>query len=167
MREKFLASLHNQIRQARIMFGYLYSVLPSSNNQIGNLPYWLLLISVVSIFNSVQSYSKDLTLTRRVYERNAASIDKGAQVTNLSARTFGTWTFLASIVRLYAAYNVNNRAVYELAQFTFLIAGLHFGSEWLVFKTCNFGKGLFGPLFVSSMSLFWMFQQKSFYTSIH
>lgn len=29
---------------------------------------------------------------------------------------------------------------------TFALAGFHFGSEWLYFKTVKFGKGLAGPL---------------------
>lgn len=144
------------------MFGYLYAFLPQPAKQ-GYLPHWLLFISVVSLFNSVQTYSSDLTLTRKVYEKEATSKNKGPQVTNLGARTFGTWTCVASLVRLYAAYNVNNKPVYELAQFTFLIAALHFGSEWLVFKTCQMGKGLLGPVIVSTVSLIWMYKQKLYY----
>lgn len=145
------------------MFEYLNAWAPRTGIYGGYLPHWLLFISVVLLFNSVQTYSKDLTLTRRVYETQASSVDAGPQVTHLSARTFGTWTFVASIVRLYAAYNIGNRAVYELAQVTFFIAGLHFGSEWLVFRTCKFGKGLLGPLVVSTTSLIWMYRFKLYY----
>ena len=123
----------------------------------GKLPYWLLFISVVSIFNSLQTYQKDLTLTKRVY--NA----KPQQVTNLSARTFGTWTLITSIVRLYGAYYITNPQVYQLTQFTFGVAAVHFVSEWLIYRTTLLGKGLAGPLIVSSLSLGWMWMYKDFY----
>lgn len=123
----------------------------------GKLPYWLLFISIVSIFNSLQTYQKDLTLTKRVY--NA----KPQQVTNLSARTFGTWTLITSIVRLYGAYYITNPQVYQLTQFTFGVAAVHFVSEWLIYRTTLLGKGLAGPLIVSSLSLGWMWMYKDFY----
>ncbi|RCK54886.1 Ergosterol biosynthetic protein 28 [Candida viswanathii] len=136
------------------MLSYLQSLLPETNG--GKLPYWLLFISVVSAFNSVQTY-QDISLTKRVYEK-----DPG-QVSPLSARTFGTWTLITSIVRLYGAYHLNVKEVYDLTQFTFVIAGWHFLSEWLYFDTCKLGKGLSGPLIVSTSSLIWMYLQKDYY----
>ncbi|CAI5756351.1 unnamed protein product [Candida verbasci] len=140
------------------MIPYFQSILqylPQSTNG-GKLPYWLLLISIVSIFNSFQSYC-NLDLTKRVYEQNPS------QVTNLSARTFGTWTLITSIVRFYGAFYLYNKPIYELVQFTYLIAAWHFFSEWLIFKTCKLGKGLAGPLIVSSISLTWMYLYKDDY----
>jgi hypothetical protein len=84
-------------------------------------------------------------------------------VTALSARTFGTWTAITSIIRLYAAYNIANQPVYEMALWTFGVAWLHFVSEWLVFGTARFGKGLIGPLVVSTATGLWMVSQKGFY----
>lgn len=77
----------------------------------------------------------------------------------LSARTFGTWTALSSIVRLYAAYHIHEAAVYELALWTFGLAFAHFGSEWLVFGTARWGRGLAGPVFVSTVTGSWMWAQ--------
>lgn len=136
------------------------SLLPPTTAQGGILPHWLLFISVVSVFNSAQNYLiKDLSLTKKVYSNAPAT-----EVTNLSARTFGTWTFLTSIVRLYGAYNiVGNKQMYDLCIWTFVVAGAHFASEWLVFKNCRLDKGLAGPLIVASSSLIWMFNQKAFY----
>ncbi|EMG50995.1 ERG28 Ergosterol biosynthetic protein 28 [Candida maltosa Xu316] len=139
------------------MSSFLSSILPATTNG-GKLPYWLLFISVVSAFNSVQTYQNN-TLTRRVYEGNPN------EVTGLSARTFGTWTLITSIVRGYAAYHLQVAPIYELAQFTFLVAGFHFVSEWLYYGTAKLGKGLAGPLVVSSASLIWMYLQKDFYVN--
>lgn len=135
-------------------------LLPPTTARGGYLPHWLLFISVVSVFNSLQNYLiKDLSLTKTVYAQAPDS-----EVTRLSARTFGTWTFLTSVVRFYGAYNlVGNPQMYNLCIWTFAIAGAHFVSEWLVFKNCKLGKGLAGPLIVASSSLIWMFQQKDFY----
>lgn len=86
-------------------------------------------------------------------------------VTPLSARTFGTWTLVQSIVRLYAAYNISNPQIYQLAYLTYLVAGLHFMGEWLVFKTAKWGAPLAGPIIVSSSSLLWMTVQWGFYVT--
>lgn len=138
----------------------LTSLLPPSTPRGGLLPHWLLFISVVSVFNSAQNYLiRDLSLTRKVYSAAPAN-----EVTHLSARTFGTWTFLTSIVRFYGAYNiVGNKDMYNLCIWTFVVAGGHFVSEWLVFKNCKLDKGLAGPLIVASSSLIWMFTQRDFY----
>ncbi|OBA20089.1 Erg28-like protein [Metschnikowia bicuspidata var. bicuspidata NRRL YB-4993] len=135
-------------------------LLPPSTAKGGYLPHWLLFISVVSVFNSLQNYLiKDLTLTRKVYSKAPRS-----EVTNLSARTFGTWTLLTSIVRFYGAYNlIGNSQMYNLCIWTFVVAGGHFVSEWLIFKNCKLDKGLAGPLIVASSSLVWMLNQREFY----
>jgi hypothetical protein len=125
----------------------------------GYLPKWIFFISVVAIFNSVQSYT-NLSLTKKVYA------NKPEEVTNLSARTFGTWTLVSSIIRAYAAYNITNVHVYNLCIISYVIALWHFGSEWLIYKTCKFDKGLFGPLIVSTLSITWMFLQKDYYTGL-
>lgn len=126
----------------------------------GLLPKWMLFISVVSLFNSAQTYVSGIKLTQRVYEGNPQ------QVTPLSARTFGTWTVLASIVRLYAAYHISNSAAYDIALSSYLLAGFHFGTEWLVFGTAKFGKGLLGPLVVASSSIVWMASQRNYYLGL-
>lgn len=128
-------------------------------------------ISLVSIGNSIQTYVS-LAGTQQVYSGTQASIPKGtpprtvpstSPVTPLQARTFGVWTALSCVIRLYAAYHVHERAVYQLAMWTFGLAFAHFGSEWLWFGTARFGKGLAGPLVVSTVSGLWMWTQYGFY----
>jgi hypothetical protein len=91
----------------------------------------------------------------------ASTLKQGSTspVTGLSARTFGTWTLLSSIVRLYAAYNIENPAMYEICLWTFVIAFGHFMSEWLVFSTARWGRGLAGPAAVSTLTTVWMLVQ--------
>lgn len=124
----------------------------------GLLPKWLFFISVVSVFNSVQTYY-NLSLTKQVYA------NKPDEVTPLSARTFGTWTLISSIIRAATAYYINDVHVYNLCIASYIVALAHFGSEWLVFKTVKFDKGLAGPLIVSTMSITWMLTQRDYYTS--
>ncbi|KAI7338451.1 hypothetical protein KC315_g1754 [Hortaea werneckii] len=164
---------------------HVASYLPPSD---GLLPKWLLFISVVSIANSIQAYIS-LAPTRQVYAgaspdpslsttsaSNPASTNQktalpagvpartlrqpqSSPVNELSARTFGTWTALSSIIRLYAAYHIHEAAVYELALWTFGLAFVHFTSEWLVFGTARWGRGLAGPVFVSTITGTWMWLQ--------
>lgn len=124
----------------------------------GYLPKWLLFISVVSVFNSLQTYISGLELTRRVYE------NKPAETTSLSARTFGTWTFVSCVIRFYGAMYLQEEHIFQLTFISYLIAIAHFGSELLIFRTCKLGKGFMGPLVVASTSLIWMYNQKEYYT---
>ncbi|CCK72748.1 Erg28p KNAG_0L01280 [Huiozyma naganishii CBS 8797] len=124
----------------------------------GNLPKWLLFISVVSIFNSIQTYISGLALTRKVYG------NKPQETTKLSARTFGTWTFVSCIIRLYGAFYLNELHIYQLAMISYLIALFHFGSELIFFRTCKLNSGFMGPLVVSTTSLVWMYSQFEYYT---
>ncbi|KAF2113417.1 hypothetical protein BDV96DRAFT_496208 [Lophiotrema nucula] len=147
----------------------------------GWLPKWLLFVSIVSIGNSIQAYTT-LHYTYRVYNPNHPRLppsishstspttkslptDVPSQVTALSARKFGTWTFLTSLVRLYAAYNIDNKSFYTLAMWTYGIAWVHFMSEWFVFKTARWGAPLAGPVVVANMSLVWMWLQWGFYVN--
>ncbi|KAI9756656.1 MAG: hypothetical protein M4579_003745 [Chaenotheca gracillima] len=122
----------------------------------GLLPKWLLLVSLISALNSVQAYVS-LGPTRQVYGGPRST----GQITSLGARTFGTWTFLSAVIRFRAAYAIDQPEVYLLAFTTFAIAGAHFGSEWLAFRTVQTpwkrgGKGSVGPLCVASITGVWM-----------
>lgn len=128
------------------------------------MPKWLLFVALISTANSLQAYTT-LTFTSRVY--NPTPIDPPPttpkHVTALSSRTFGTWTLLTSLVRLYAAYHINEPAMYQLAMWTYGVAWLHFMSEWLVFGTTRWGRPLAGPVLVANGSLIWMLLQWGWY----
>ncbi|KAK5708726.1 ergosterol biosynthesis protein [Elasticomyces elasticus] len=121
----------------------------------GLLPKWLLFLSVVSVGNSIQAYVS-LAGSREVYSGSGSS---PSPVTPLSARTFGTWTALSSIIRFYAAYHIHDPIVYQLALWTYGLAFAHFFSEWLVFGTAKWGRGIAGPASISTISLSWMLAQ--------
>jgi hypothetical protein len=81
----------------------------------------------------------------------------------LTARIFGTWTLLSSVIRLYAAYYISNPQIYQIAFATYAIAFFHFYSEWLVFGTAKWGKGLAGPAIISVGTMAWMWTQWDYY----
>ncbi|PMD13733.1 Erg28-like protein [Hyaloscypha hepaticicola] len=132
----------------------------------GLLPKWLLFVAITAFGNTIQCYTT-LTFTSRVYEGPTSfptvpnptpttppSLNR--QVTALSSRTFGTWSLIQAFVRLYAAYNIDNPAFYQLAYLTYAVAFGHFMSEWWYYGTCRWGKPLAGPAMVSTGTLIWM-----------
>ncbi|TFL04028.1 Erg28-like protein [Pterulicium gracile] len=123
----------------------------------GLLPKWQLLVASMAFFNSLQNFIT-LNLTRRLYNGPAVA------VTPLQARTFAIWTLTASVVRFYAAYNINNKLIYDITLFTYLFAFGHFASEILIFRTAKFGP-VVSPVIVSTVSLVWMMLQYDFYVS--
>ncbi|RDB25938.1 Ergosterol biosynthetic protein 28 [Hypsizygus marmoreus] len=135
------------------MFDLLTRYLPKAD---GYLAYWQLFVGVTALFNTVQNFTT-LKLTRRIYNVQPQS------VTALQARTFAVWTLTSAVVRAYAAYHIHDKAVYDMAMFTYLIAFGHFSSEWFIFRTATPSAGLLAPVIVSTSSLIWMFNQYEFY----
>jgi hypothetical protein len=115
----------------------------------------------MSAFSAVASYRSE-DLTRRTYQGPASA----RQLTGLSARLFGTWTLLSTVARAYAAYHISSKELYAIAFSTYAIAVVHFGSEWLVFKTMTMRSGLLPPFTVASVTTIWMAVQRGHYTAI-
>ncbi|CAK4034845.1 related to ERG28 involved in synthesis of ergosterol [Lecanosticta acicola] len=151
--------------------GALASYLPPAD---GLLPKWLLFIAIVSIGNSIQCYVS-LSGSRQVYSgisnttqstpstSNQVKSTTNSPVNELSARTFGTWTALSSIIRLYTAYNIHDPILYQICLWTYGLAFAHFLGEWLVFGSARWGKGLASPVIVSTVTGAWMLAQWSEY----
>lgn len=126
-------------------------------------------IAIISLGNTIQCY-RSLTGSQEVYSgsspKNTTTTSpknnpstSSSPVTPLSARTFGTWTALSSIIRLYGAYNIHDAKIYELCLWTYGIAFGHFLSEWWIFGTARWGRGLAGPVLVSTVTSLWMLVQ--------
>ncbi|KJA22893.1 hypothetical protein HYPSUDRAFT_163843 [Hypholoma sublateritium FD-334 SS-4] len=128
--------------------------LPTS---AGWLAHWQLLVAASAVFNTVQNFCT-LKLTRRLYNNVPAPT-----ITALQARTFAVWTLTSAVVRAYAAYNINNKIMYDMAFLTYLIAFAHFSSELLIFRTASINVAVLSPVIVSTTSLVWMFTQYDFY----
>ncbi|EKM58206.1 uncharacterized protein PHACADRAFT_207040 [Phanerochaete carnosa HHB-10118-sp] len=130
----------------------LRSYIPQGD---GLLPKWMLLVAVTALFNTLQNFVTT-KFTRRLYSSTP-------NVTPLQARTFGTWTLLSAVVRAYAAYNIHDKTIYDMALLSFLIAFGHFASEVLVYRTAKLPGPVFSPVVVSSLSLFWMIRHYEHY----
>ncbi|KAG9105003.1 ergosterol biosynthesis protein [Ceratobasidium sp. 370] len=125
---------------------------------VGLLPKWQLVVSSMAVFNTIQNFLT-LSLTKRIYSKQPHN------VTPLQSRTFGIWTLTAAILRFYCAYHINNKAVYELTMWTYVLAFAHFTSEFLIFRTAGLGAGVLSPFVVSTLSFTWMWKQYDFYVS--
>ncbi|TIB71575.1 Erg28-like protein [Wallemia mellicola] len=131
-------------------------------NGPGLLPKWMLFVSALAIFNSIQN-CLTTSLTARIYNH------KPQLVNPLQARTFGVWTFTSAIVRFYAAHNINNKththqvSVYDIAIWTYAIVIAHYISELLYYRTSKLSAGIISPLIVGTASFVWMITQYDFY----
>jgi hypothetical protein len=85
------------------------------------------------------------------------------QVTPLTARMFGIYTFTVGLIRFYASYRLDEPFLYQLALWTFVIASLHFTSEMLVYKTIKFSGPQIFPFVIGPLGLFWMVSQYEHY----
>ncbi|KAM0321809.1 hypothetical protein ACHAQA_009906 [Verticillium albo-atrum] len=166
-------------------------LLPPSQ---GLLPYYMILISLVSVGNSAQCLLT-LHFTRRIYSNKfvpntnllpkshlgdpedsvnklvlstnrAAAGNAFDQVTPLAARLFATWTLLASVVRMYAAYNLHHGHMYDLVLWTYVVASAHFLSELFIFKSIKFGVPAASPLTVATIAMIWMPMQRGYYVQL-
>ncbi|TLS31456.1 hypothetical protein PpBr36_03471 [Pyricularia pennisetigena] len=85
------------------------------------------------------------------------------QLTPLAARLFAVWTLITGVVRLYTAYDVSNQALYQLSVLTHFLAGGHYLSELLIFKTCRPSVPVLFPIFAGSTGFIWMTLQYTHY----
>ncbi|ORZ11997.1 Erg28 like protein-domain-containing protein [Absidia repens] len=129
----------------------IFSTLP-----VGYLPKWLLFTSALGIFNSIQNFCT-MSLTKRVYSGHPE------QVTPLSARLFATWTWSVSMIRIYAAFHLQHRFMYDLGLWTYVIALTHYAGEVFVFGGCKLNGPVLSPFCVAVTSLIWMIQVKDEY----
>ncbi|KIY43836.1 Erg28-like protein [Fistulina hepatica ATCC 64428] len=133
----------------------LLSFLPQAP---GLLPKWQLFVAITALFNTVQNFVTT-KLTRQIYD----GVPPYAPVTPLQARTFGIWTLTSAVIRAYAAYNIETKAIYDMALISYLIAFVHFGSELLIYKSARPNRGSMSPVVVSTLSLVWMLSQYDWY----
>jgi hypothetical protein len=69
-------------------------------------------------------------------------------------------------LRLYAAFNIENPQIYQLAMWVYAVAWMHFMSEWVLFKTSRWGMPLAGPVIISTGTLVWMMVQWGAYVDV-
>jgi Erg28 like protein len=113
--------------------------------------------TTVSETTSVPAASRPTVLN------SATAQSHTSPVTPLSARTFGTWTFLVGVVRIYAAYHINEEPWYQLVIWTYLVALAHFMTEAFAYKTARPKGPWLAPTSVAVVSLVWLIVQYGSY----
>ncbi|KAK3749759.1 hypothetical protein RRG08_046264 [Elysia crispata] len=115
------------------------------------LRIWIGLIGFVAVGSTIQcflspSYATDLIFT----------VDQN-NVTALTSRLFGVWTFLAGVLRVMCAVDLHNKSLYHLTLFTFVLVLVYFVSEVFIYKTARLeSAGILAPLVISSSSILLM-----------
>lgn len=115
----------------------------------GLLPKALYIVGVTAVANTVSALLSTAS-TLRLY--NTAK----QQVNPLQCRTFAIWTLLSGIIRLYAAFHLDDVHVYRIAFLTYVLAGLHFLSEVFVFRTAGLDGAVKAPFVVAGGMGLWM-----------
>lgn len=67
------------------------------------------------------------------------------------------------IVRIFAAYHINEASWYQMQMVANVIGLMHFGLEAFVFKTCRPSGPWLAPMSVATIGLVWSILQYSFY----
>ncbi|KAM5538545.1 hypothetical protein V8D89_007878 [Ganoderma adspersum] len=124
----------------------------------GWLPTWQLIVAFTATLNTLSNLTS-LTFSRKLYNNAATSVNP------LQSRTFAIWTLTSAVVRFYAAFNINNKLIYDMALFTYLFAFFHFGSEIFIYRTAKIAPPVLSPIAVAGSSLIWMLTQYDFYVN--
>ncbi|XP_047677453.1 ergosterol biosynthetic protein 28 homolog isoform X2 [Tachysurus fulvidraco] len=67
---------------------------------------WLVMVSVIALGNTVQSFRDHSFLSEKLYTGTPDFVN------GLQARTFGIWTLLSSIIRCACAMDIQNRTLF-------------------------------------------------------
>ncbi|KAJ2449480.1 ergosterol biosynthesis protein [Coemansia sp. RSA 2336] len=133
------------------MFGEIFA-LPE-----GGLPKFIWLSAAFSVFNTVQCMVQPLGMTRRIYSQQPQ------QVTPLTSHLFATWTALSAVLRYKCAFNMDNALLYDITFWSYVIAGTHFMSEILLFKTVKVPGPVLSTFVVAITSILWMIKDRDIY----
>jgi hypothetical protein len=82
--------------------------------------------------------------------------------TSLLAHVYAVKNFYTFAMRLYAVYNLNNGAVYNLAMLSYAGVIWLYLTEWAIWKTAK-GKDAAVALTTSTIGLSWMLAQRGWY----
>ncbi|KAJ8288843.1 hypothetical protein COCON_G00015020 [Conger conger] len=111
---------------------------------------WLVMVAVIAMGNTVQSFRDHSFLSEKLYTGTPEFVN------GLQARTFGIWTLLSSIIRCACAIDIQNKTLYHITLWTFILALGHFLSEAFIYKTAPLTIGVMAPLIVASVSILGM-----------
>ncbi|KNC99028.1 uncharacterized protein SPPG_05977 [Spizellomyces punctatus DAOM BR117] len=115
------------------------------------LQKYLLFVGTLAFYNGAQCFFPKMRVTSRIYS------EKKGEATALMSRMMGLWTITSGLVRVYAAWNIHDRVLYNLTMYTFGLALFSFTTEVFVYKTAKISSpGVWPALLISPISLAWM-----------
>lgn len=113
---------------------------------LNSLRGWLGAMFLISFANSIQSFVDIKFLSKSIYTSSPGSVNP------LMARLFGMWTLVSALLRICCAIDFNNRMLYHITVFSFLLSTGHFLGELLLFQTAGPGIGIIMSLLFSGLS---------------
>jgi hypothetical protein len=120
------------------------------------LRLWVGVTAAAAIFAAGAGYTNIAVVKERQF---AAQPD---EVTALAARLWGTWTGLASLIRLSFAYSPREPTLYTLTILSYVVAGGFYTYETFVTHTIKLDQWpTYAPFIVSSGSILWLLAMRS------
>ncbi|CBX99526.1 hypothetical protein IAQ61_005217 [Plenodomus lingam] len=123
----------------------------------GYLPYFLLFTAFLATVHSVICYVSPPSAGLRQFSGHLSPPH-----TQLLAHVYGVKNIYTSLIRAYAAFNVNNRALYDLATSTYVLVLFLFITELTVWKTARVRESVF-PFLNAGVGLTWMMAARGWY----
>jgi hypothetical protein len=147
--------------------------LPQSN---GYLPYFLLAVSKLYLSLSKDQYSRCKSslmagihtvvcyLSPPTVSLRQFSGPRHPPPTPLLAHVYGVKNVYTSLIRAYAAYQINNQALYDLATFSYMGVLFLFITEMVVWRTVRLREAIF-PFVNAGVGLAWTVLAREWYTN--
>ncbi|KAK0619643.1 ergosterol biosynthesis protein-like protein Erg28 [Immersiella caudata] len=132
------------------------AILPSVQN--GYLPYFLLYEAVAAFIHTIVCYISSPTISNAQFRGPRAP-----PPTTLLAHVYGLKNFYTMLIRLYAAYHLDNKEVYTLAIFSFVGVLWLYVTEMVVWKTVTLRDAAI-PYVLAGTGLVWMVREREWYT---
>lgn len=126
-----------------------YEPLMAHIKALPYLSHWLLVVSFMSLFGTLQAFASTALL--KGYQFDKAK----EEVTPLAGRLFGAWTLLATFIRVSCALEPWNAALYRLTIATFAVAlGIYIHSFFIA-RSMSFSN-VMKPMVFAVPSFVWM-----------
>ncbi|KAI2617611.1 ergosterol biosynthesis protein-like protein Erg28 [Hypomontagnella submonticulosa] len=135
----------------------LSSILPPHHG--GYLPLFILYDSVSAAIHTVVCYLSSPTASLRQFSGPNAPPPHP-----LLAHVYGVKNFYTSVIRLYAAYNITDPHLYDLAFWSFVGVLFLYITEVFVYKNARLQEASF-PYVLAGSGVVWMVLQRDWYLS--
>ncbi|KAH0423065.1 hypothetical protein CcaCcLH18_12436 [Colletotrichum camelliae] len=130
------------------------SALPKSE---GYLSYFLVYQGLSALAHSTVCYLKDPNVSMVSFSGHARP-----PPTKLQAHLYGIKNVYTGLIRLYAAYNISNPQLYDLAAWTSAGVLFLYLTEFSIWNTVR-ARELTFPLVTASANLIWMLWARGYY----